>query len=247
MANEKKEQESAFETAVEEQRLAMHRQMLSSVSHDLKTPLSSIIGSLEIHQRLSGSLPPAKKQELIETALEEAYRLDSFISNILDMAKLESGIVRARAEPTDIGALLSQCYKKMDYRLHGAKVELPAPLAQPVRVDGALLSRALSLLLDNAAKYGPREGLVIRIRSGTDPSMLWLEVEDNGPGIPEGKEEYIFEKYTRFARADTQNAGTGLGLPICRALCRLQNGDVKVRGNQGGAVFRMEIPFATAA
>lgn len=250
MAKDKEFHESAFESAVEERRQAMHRQMLSSVSHDLKTPLASIIGSLEIHQRLGANLPPQKKVDLIETALHEAYRLDSFITNILDMGKLESGMVRPRPEITDIPALLSQAIKKVDYRLHNAKVEFPkANGIQPVSLDGAMLTRALGLILDNAVKFGPREGLIILLRYGVDGDVFWLEVEDNGPGVPQGQEEHIFDKYTRFSREDTQNAGTGLGLPICRALCRLQSGDVKTVKNtkQNGAIFRIEIPATQAA
>lgn len=249
MANQKEVTETTFETALEESRQSMHRQMLSSVSHDLKTPLASIIGSLEIHQRLGNNLPPAKKVELIDTALQEAYRLDSFISNILDMAKLENGLAKPRPANVEIAALVSQAVKKMDYRLHNAKVELPKDSEMlTVTIDGPLLSRALGLILDNAVKFGPREGLVINVRYGIEEKNVWLEVEDNGPGVPQGQEEHIFDKYTRFAREDTQNAGTGLGLPICRALCTLQNGTVKtVKNAQGkGAIFRIEIPQAAA-
>ena len=104
------------------ERELMHRQMMSSVSHDLKTPLASIIGSLEIHDQMKAQLKPEKKQALLDTALQEAYRLDNFITNILDMAKLENGQVRVKKELCDIGELLQACTNQLASRLKDSDV-----------------------------------------------------------------------------------------------------------------------------
>lgn len=219
-----------------EEREKMHRQMLSSVSHDLKTPLASIIGSLEIHERLRKTLSEEKKNILIHTALQEAYRLDNFITNILDMAKLEGGMVKTRMEETDMTGLVQDAITKLGQRLQTADVKLMTHAPMHVRTDQALLTRALGLILDNAVRYAG-EHPSIRIEFGQENGRHYLRVRDNGPGIPDGQQEAIFCKYTRFARQDHQNAGTGLGLSIARAIAQLLGGNVVAERNNNGAVF----------
>lgn len=233
--------------ALQEDREKMHRQMLSSVSHDLKTPLASMIGSLEIYQRMKHTLTDAKKDMLITTALEEARRLDNFITNILDMAKLESGHIRLNRENTDMHVLIQQCLKRMSDRLAGTEVKLATPATRrELSMDAGLISRLLGQLIDNAIKYGPREGKQIEITLDINGSIR-LSVHDNGPGIPESRQEEIFNKYTRLTKQDSQAAGTGLGLAISRTIARLHGGDITVRNHeQGGAVFTLEIPISVA-
>lgn len=234
---------SRTDTHFNEEREQMHRQLLSAVSHDLKTPLASVIGSLEIHQRLHERLSEEKKQTLIETALQEAYRLDNFITNMLDMHKLEQGLVTMRREHFELGALIRDCLVSLDNRLTGSSVTLDAP-AQPVEItsDAALLGRALALLLDNAVKYGGTPPAIIIRYERTDSGLIQIELQDNGQGIPAGHAEHIFEKYTRFARGDHQNAGTGLGLSIARAIMQLLGGTVRVAPSHGGACLILEFP-----
>lgn len=232
---------SAAETdhiRLDAEREHMHRQMLSSVSHDLKTPLASIIGSLEVYERMKDKLSVDKQQTLISVALQEAYRLDNFITNILDMAKLENGMVKVKPEKTDIGAMLRDCLTRLDNRLRDSNVHVvPAPLTEAT-TDPVLLSRAVCLVLDNAVKYS---GLspVIHIAFGKDENNSgFISIRDNGRGIPDEQRETMFLKYTRFARGDQQNAGTGLGLGIGREIMRLLGGDMTVANHPtGGASF----------
>ena len=228
----------------EEDRAHMHRQMLSSISHDLKTPLASIIGSLEIYHLLETTLPETKKAELLKTALQESYRLDSFITNILDMAKFEGGIIKIRKELTDIPAVLQQCIRKIRSQTPpDATITLSAPSHLDWVVDSTLFSRAIGLLLDNAVKYGPRTGLQIDLSCKIDNDVLILDIKDNGLGIPENRKEEIFNKYTRLAKEDTSGAGTGLGLAIARMIIDLMQGSLHVSNDlKGGAIFRFAIP-----
>ncbi len=227
--------------AFEQEREQLHRNILSSVSHDLKTPLACIIGSLEIHERTKEKLSPDKKNILINTALEEAHRLDSFITNILDMAKLESGMVKVKKEPCVMDLLLDDCLTFLGHRLRECSVSIKAiPAPFTVTTDPLLLTRAICIVLDNAAKYcHSHPGIDMEYEKIGD--QVAIRIQDSGPGIPESKLEDIFSKYARFATQDHQRAGTGLGLPICREIMRLLGGTVTVANvaDGKGAVFTL--------
>lgn len=230
----------------DQERERMHRQMLSSVSHDLKTPLASIIGSLEIYERMKDKLPQERQQTLIRVALQEAYRLDVFITNILDMAKLESGMIKPQRENSEIGAIVKNCMQRLDHHLHNCTMEVDtSSTAVEAVIDPVLLHRAINVVLDNAVKYG---GIppVINIQWGkTDDQQGFVRICDNGQGIPESRREVIFSKYTRFAKEDQQSAGTGLGLAIGREIMHLLGGDITVaQRSEGGTVFTLNFPLA---
>lgn len=230
--------------ASEQEHKRLHRSVLSSVSHDLKTPLSCIIGSLEIYGRTKKKLSPDKQDMLIRTALQEAYRLDGFITNILDMAKLESRAVKLKKERCAMNILLEDCLILFGHRLAECDVRITAiPATFPVTTDPALLMRALCILLDNAAKYG-KPHPVVDVEYKRIAKQVVICVQDNGPGIPESKLEDIFSKYTRFATQDRTRPGTGLGLPICREIMRLLGGTVTAgnRADGKGAVFTLAFP-----
>ncbi len=231
-----------FHQNFDETRETFHRQMLSTVSHDLKTPLATIIGSLEVYTRMADKLPEDKKRMLIQSAMGEAYRLDQFITNILDMAKLENGMVKIRNERCDLGALLQDCVTRIGPRAQKGSIEVK-PVAQVVaQTDMMLLSRAVNILLDNALKHGGTQPH-ITMEYGTEGDTHFIIVADNGPGIDAGKEEAIFSKYTRFSKGDQKNAGTGLGLAICRQLMCLLSGMVSVKNMpDGGVAFRLDFP-----
>ena len=230
----------------EKQREAIHRNMLSSVSHDLKTPLASVIGSLEIHERMKDKLPQDKKEALIATALQEAYRLDNFVTNILEMAKLEHNMVKVQKEDCHIDALIRDCLTKLGHRLKDVTVNISSNESQDiVRSDATLLSRAVLQVLDNAVKYGGKP-TVIDIDYGhhqQNKKMYVIRIRDNGKGIPPNLHETIFEKYTRFAKQDQQAAGTGLGLSITRHILKLLGGTVLASDSPaGGSVFTLSFP-----
>jgi len=224
----------------DETREKIHRDMLSSVSHDLKTPLATVIGSLEIYTRMGAKMSEEKRVNLIASALSEAYRLDSFITNILDMAKLEGGMVKIRNERCDLASLLEDAMIRLGPKREKGEFSLKRTQnSSIVYTDPMLLSRAAGLLLDNALKHGGKNPQ-ITIEFGSEDEQGFVIVRDNGPGIPAGKEEEIFSKYTRLSKSDQQNAGTGLGLAICQKIMEMLSGTVKTCNHKdGGAEFTL--------
>jgi len=225
-----------------QEREKLHAMLLSSVSHDLKTPLSCIIGSLEIYQQLKGTLSSEHKDTLINTAIEEARRLDSFVSNILDMSKLESG-GRFKYEYVDIGELVRQCVLQMEPRLRQHDVQLALSSRLMVEVNASWINRAVALLLDNAARYTP-QGSMIRVMASGDGKSFHIAVRDHGPGIPRKIQTKLFLKHARAARQDAK-IGTGLGLPICKAVADAHGGSIALdTPADGGACFTLTLPLA---
>lgn len=231
----------------EKQREMIHINMLSSVSHDLKTPLASVIGSLEIHERMKDKLSQDKKEALIATALQEAYRLDNFVTNILEMAKLENGMVKVQHETCYISSLINDCRIKLGHRLKDAKVEIEAVNGEViVQTDPALLSRAVIQVLDNAIKYGGSPAIV-HIEYELEGDLCVIKIHDNGKGLTENQKQSVFAKYTRFAKQDQQAAGTGLGLSISKEIMRLLGGSIEAypayyKENMAGASFIIKLP-----
>ncbi len=226
----------------ERERERIHRQMLSSVSHDLKTPLASIIGSLEIFDRMKDKLPEDKKLSLVLVALQEAYRLDNFITNILDMAKLENGMVKARHEKTEIGGLIRDCLLRLKSLLQTSQVAFDPTGQLTITTDAVLLSRTVCLVLDNAVKYGGVQS-TIDITYGQNGGEGYICIRDNGRGVPPEQLDDIFSKYTRLAKEDQQKAGTGLGLSIGKAIMNLLDGDLQASNHvDGGMLFTLTFP-----
>jgi K+-sensing histidine kinase KdpD len=235
--NERQKHSNSFE----QEREKLHRAVLTSVSHDLKTPLSCIIGSLEIYERTKEKLTLDKKNILINTALQEAYRLDSFVTNILDMARLESGAVKVKKELYVMDLLLEDCRISLGQRLLGCDISIKAiPATFPVTTDSLLLMRAICIVLDNAARYASLHP-AIGVEYEKVGKQTIIRIQDNGPGIPKEKMEEIFSKYASFAIQDHKHSGTGLGLPICREIMRLLDGTVTVTNLPAGkgAVFTL--------
>lgn len=231
-------------TPLEQGRETLHREMLNAVSHDLKTPLACIIGSLEIYERLKEKLSSEEINTLITTARHEAYRLDGFISNILDMVKFESTAAPVKKQLCAMDLLLEDCVIQLGPQLHECDISItaiPAPFS--VTTDPLLLMRAVGILLYNAALHGFSHP-VVDVEYEIAAGQMIIRIQDNGPGIPESKLEEIFDKYTRFAPSGHTHVGTGLGLPICREVMRLLGGTVKAanRSHGAGAVFTLTFP-----
>lgn len=229
----------------DQERERLHRQILSSVSHDLKTPIASIIGALEVFERMKHKLPEEKQQTLIRVALQETYRLDNLITNILDMARLENGMVKAKREVININFMLRDCLTHLSKLLATNTVQVTNdPTFTDVKTDPILLSRAISLVLDNAVKYGGINSVIYIQVGHSDDKLGFISIRDTGAGIAAEKMEAIFAKYTRYASGDQLNTGAGLGLVIGRETMRLLGGDLTVQNHpQGGAHFTLT--FAT--
>jgi len=228
------------ETRVRDEREKLRTSLLSSVSHDLKTPLAAILGSLSVHRSMYDKLPETQRRELTDAALTEAQRLDSFITNILDLAKIESGAVKFKREWQSPEDLIGRVKKRMRMRFENHLLAVHSLASEvEVEMDPVISEQALMNVLDNAIKYTPA-GSTIDVRMETTDDHFNIHVRDHGAGIPNDDHERIFDKYTRLQRQDHQVAGTGLGLALARAAMRGQGGDIRVATHpDGGSIFTL--------
>lgn len=225
---------------VSEERERLRSMLLSSVSHDLKTPLASIIGSLSVYHGMFHTLPEAQKRELTETALEEAQRLDSFITNILDMTRIESGQIKFKRDIVTPLDMVHRVCKRLQQRLVHHQIQIfPPAISVEVECDVMMTEQVLQNIIDNAAKYTPK-GSQIDISFDTTDDHCSIIIRDNGHGIPEKKLGLVFDKYERIGHKDTKIAGTGLGLAIAKAVMESQEGHITAANHpEGGAVFSL--------
>ncbi len=219
--------------------------LLSSVSHDLRTPLASIKGVISSLLLDDDRTDETTRRELLTSAHDEVARLERVVSNLLDVTRLEAGEVKLKRDyyfaPELVGNAIKQTGGPLKQHRIDTKLEdnLPA-----VWVDGLLVEQVLINLLENASKYTP-SGSHITI-SAKRISEKWVElaVEDNGPGIPQDQEQHIFDKFTSFA-TQLKTYGAGLGLTICRAIVQAHGGTIAARNREvGGARFSFTLPIA---
>jgi two-component system sensor histidine kinase KdpD len=231
------------ESRLRDEREKLRSMLLSSVSHDLKTPLASVIGALSVYQTMGTNLSEEHRVTLITTALEEAQRLDSFITNILDMTRLESGDIDFRKEWTSPENTFRKVERRMKMRLRNHKLSLTtAESNSEILIDPTSLEQVLQNLLDNAAKYTPPE-TAVEVRAFPQGKHYVIEVRDHGDGIPANKLATIFDKYARLKKTDSQVAGTGLGLSICKSMLQAQGGSIEATNHpDGGAQFTLTFP-----
>ncbi len=223
--------------------------LLTSISHDLRTPLSSILGSATSLATHSESLDAATRLDLIRNIQDEAERLNRFIGNLLDMTRLESGPLRLKSGPVDVSDAIGSALRRARKILagHHTQVSLQPDLPM-LDVDEVLFEQVVFNLLDNAGKYTPT-GSLITIRGWRDDGHVCLQVLDEGPGIPPSDLERIFDKFYRVDVADRRRVGTGLGLAICRGFVEAMHGTITAsnRKDRSGAVFTMKLPAFVAA
>lgn len=230
-------------TKIRQERERLRSMLLSSVSHDLKTPLASVIGSLSVYHSMRDKLPEERLMMLTRTALEEAQRLDSFITNILDMTRLESGDIVFKREWIDPMEMLLRVRKRIRPRLREQTINI-LPMREHVEIEADVMmsEQVLQNLLDNAIKYSP-SGSEIDLGMRLADGGLVIEVRDRGKGIPEDKHEHVFDKYSRLKMEDSRVAGTGLGLAISRSIMESQEGTIRVSNHpDGGAIFTLFFP-----
>lgn len=218
--------------------------LLTSLSHDLKTPLASILGAATSLRQYRALLDDPARDELALTIEEEAERLSRFVSNLLDMTRIESGRVELDLENAAIDEIVGSALQRAGGMIakHEVEVELDADLPM-APLDVMLFEQVLVNLLDNAAKYAP-PGSKITIRARRAQGSVAIEVLDEGPGIPEDRLEQVFEKFHRIRQRDRQRAGTGLGLAICRGFVKALGGEIKAanRADRPGAIFTITFP-----
>jgi two-component system sensor histidine kinase KdpD len=219
--------------------------LLTSISHDLKTPLASIIGAVGTLKDFGNELDEAAKRDLVTTVQDEAERLNRFIANLLDMTRLETGALEPKSGFHDLSEIIGTALQRAGKVLRHHRVHLEVSDQLPMlKLDPVLFEQALFNILDNAAKYSPA-GSTISIRAEQSGGIVRLQIVDEGEGIPEQDIEKIFDKFYRVRKGDRVRAGTGLGLPICRGFVEAMGGTIAAanRPDRSGAVITLNLPI----
>jgi two-component system sensor histidine kinase KdpD len=225
----------AEEAQLLEARESLERALLNSISHDLRTPLVSITGALDMLREEGHELGEGARRLMLETASEEAARLNRFVGNLLDISRLEAGVLRVKKEPCDIQDLVGCAIVALEQRIGAGNIVVHLKPDLPfVPLDMALMTQVLVNLLDNSLKYSPPDS-GIEISAGTAGALLVLEVSDRGSGIPEHDLERIFEKFYRIQVPEGVH-GTGLGLSICKGIVEAHGGGIRAENRTGGGM-----------
>jgi two-component system sensor histidine kinase KdpD len=217
--------------------------LLSSVSHDLKTPLAAIAGASSTLLQLEPTAAGARR-ELLETISEEAGRLNRLLENILQISRLDSGAVTPNKQWHVLEDIIGSALRRTKPLLHRHHVEVRLPPEMSLLfVDGLLLEQVFANLLENAAQHTPA-GSHVLVAASSQGRELVVTVTDDGPGLPAGSEEKIFDRFYRGATGPDAERGSGLGLAICRAIIRLHGGTIRAANRPGGgAEFTIRLPL----
>jgi two-component system sensor histidine kinase KdpD len=215
--------------------------LLSSVSHDLRTPLAAITGAASTLLQKDVAFETSERQELLMTIYEEAEHLNHIIRNVLDMTRLEAGAITVKKEWQTFEEIVGAVLNRLAERLKDRPLKTTLPEDLPlVSFDPLLIEQVLMNLLDNAIKYTP-QGTPIELSASVKDGEIIVELKDRGPGIPANAEEKIFDK---FVRGSATGGGIGLGLTICRAIIAAHGGRIWAENRPGGgSIFRFTLPL----
>jgi two-component system, OmpR family, sensor histidine kinase KdpD len=219
--------------------------LMSSVSHDLRTPLTTIMGSASTLRQDRAKLDDGAKDELLLAIVDETRRLDQYVTNLLNMSRLEAGELKPRREWLDPAEVLESAAARVAHRAHGVAIDTRiGPNVPLLRADFMLLETVLVNLLDNALKHAEGAERVWASVRATGANVVF-EVVDDGVGIPPDFLDRLFNRFFRVQRNDSQPAGSGLGLSICKGFVEAMDGTIEVKSpvQQGrGASFVVTFP-----
>ena len=234
--------EQARKAQVEMEAERLRNSLLSSISHDLRTPLATIVGSASALVEEDNALKPEDKLELSRAIYDEGLRMSSLVNNILDMARLDAGAVELNRQWYPLEEIIGTVLTRLQKRLAGRRVSVKLPPGIPmIYADAMMIEQVLINLLENVLRYTP-EHSPVEIMAEVSASAVEISVADQGPGIPEGSENKLFEKFYRV-RNEAAQSGVGLGLSICRAIIAAHGGSIQAHNRPtGGAVFSFLIP-----
>ena len=219
--------------------------LLASVSHDLRTPLTSMRGSIDSLLALGEAIPLEDRRELLEGTRDEAERLDRYIQNLLDMTRLGHGALKLARDWVSPADIVGSSLNRLRAVLAPLQVTTEVPPELPLLyVHAALIEQALVNVLENAARFSPPNGR-LQLRAGADDSELFFSVSDEGPGIPQEERAKIFDMFYTAARGDRGGQGTGLGLAICQGMVGAHGGRISVAdGIEGrGTCITLHLPL----
>lgn len=225
---------------------ALREALINSVSHDLQTPLASILGSASVLETMGEHGDPRARRELAATIREEAERLATYIGNVLDLTRIRAGQITPRLELVELSDIINGAMRRKEKVLagHALRVELPPGLPM-LRLDLFLMEHAVANVLDNAAKFSP-QGTLIRVVARAEGDHAVLEISDSGRGI---RAEDLGRVFEAFYRGSPQEggaaAGSGLGLAICRAFVEANGGTVALTsaGPGSGVSVQIRLPL----
>jgi len=241
MAERQRAEEAAREAEVLRRAEQLYATLLSSVSHDLRTPLTSIKAAVTSLLDEGVDWRGGDRQTLLRTIDEETDRLTRFVARLLDLSRIEAGMLQPLRDWHDVEEILAGVVERLDPS--GARVRLAVPDALPLaRVDYVMVEQIVTNLLDNALKYSPATAPV-DVTAGVARGQLCIEVADRGPGVAPSEAARIFDKFYRAAQGDGA-PGTGLGLAIARGLAQAHGGDVTCAPRpEGGSLFAVRLPL----
>lgn len=219
--------------------------LLASVSHDLRTPLTSMRGSIDSLLALGEAIPLEDRRELLEGTRDEAERLDRYIQNLLDMTRLGHGALKLARDWVSPADIVGSALNRLRAVLAPLQVSTEVPAQLPLLfVHAALIEQALINVLENAARFSPSHGR-LQLRAGADDTEIYFSVSDEGPGIPEADRAKIFDMFYTAARGDRGGQGTGLGLAICQGMVGAHGGRISVGdGIEGrGTCITLHLPL----
>jgi signal transduction histidine kinase len=224
----------------------MRRELVANVSHDLRSPIASIQGYLETVSMKDGELASEERERYVKTALKNTKRLNTLVSELFELSKLETKQIEPTIEAFPIAELVQDVVMQYEPRAEEQAVDLQAELPDRharVEADIGLVERALSNLIDNAIHYTP-DGGEVRVRLDNERDEVCVEVSDTGPGIPEDDLPHIFERFYRVDKSrDRDKGGAGLGLAIAKTILELHGRTLEVESTVGeGTSFRFRLP-----
>jgi two-component system sensor histidine kinase KdpD len=228
-------------TTVQMESERLRNSLLSAISHDLRTPLASLV-ALADSMNLTQPPPSGAQLPIVQAMRDAAMRMNSLVNKLLDMARLQSGQVQLNRQWQPLEEVVGSALKAMGGALAGRSLRVALPSELPLlHIDAGLIERVLCNLLENALKYTP-PGSPIEIGAASAGDVVQVSVDDRGPGLPKGREQAIFEKFERGTK-ESATSGVGLGLAICRAIVEAHGGTIcgETRA-EGGARFSFSLP-----
>lgn len=228
------------QAAIQAETERVRNTLLAGISHDFRTPLTAIIGAATTVLTQGGQITPAQHDALLHNMLDQAQRLQSLTSDLLDLARLQDGAVRLDCEWCPLGELVRDALAMARGGMGACRVDVQVAEDDIVWCDPRLVTQAMTNLLINAVQHSPAQGVIV-VTARLDPDDWTLSVRDQGRGLLPGQETEVFRKFYRDPTAGSA-AGTGLGLAICEVVARLHGGQISAHSD-AGAVFEMRIPW----